>query len=74
MKSVWLMRDSDGGVTKDCKAMLIIENYKNAHNGHGHGVSWVKPHEYNPKIKTHPLPQLQPKSASQHHLRCIYIG
>jgi hypothetical protein len=32
-------------VTKDHKGMLITENYKNAHNGHGHGVSWEKSHE-----------------------------
>jgi hypothetical protein len=33
------------GVAKDTKGMLITENYKNAHNGHGHGVSWEKPQE-----------------------------
>jgi hypothetical protein len=32
-------RKEKKGVTKDCKAMLIRENYKNVHNGHGHGVS-----------------------------------
>jgi hypothetical protein len=31
------------GVTKDHEDMLITENYKNAHNGHGHGVSREKP-------------------------------
>jgi hypothetical protein len=30
---------------KDRKGMLITENYKNVYNGHGHGVSWEKPHE-----------------------------
>jgi hypothetical protein len=44
------MRDKDGdrekekGVSKDCKGMLIMKNYKNEHNGHSHGVSWEKPH------------------------------
>jgi hypothetical protein len=33
------------GVTKVRKGKLITENYKNAHNGHGHGISWDKPHE-----------------------------
>jgi hypothetical protein len=33
------------GVTKDRKGKRITENYKNVHNGYGHGVSWVKPHE-----------------------------
>jgi hypothetical protein len=33
------------GVTKDRKGMLITENYKNVHSGHGHGVSWEKSHE-----------------------------
>jgi hypothetical protein len=51
------------GVTKDRKGMLITENYKNVHSGHGHGVSWEKPHEQNRKIKTHP--PSQPRSASQ---------
>jgi hypothetical protein len=44
--------------------MLIIENYKNVHNGQRHGLSWEKSHEYL-KIKTHPLSQLQPNSDSQ---------
>jgi hypothetical protein len=33
------------GVTKDRKGTLITQNYKNVHNGHGHGVSCEKPHE-----------------------------
>jgi hypothetical protein len=32
-------------VKKDSKGMLIMENYKNAHNGHGYGSAWEKPHE-----------------------------
>jgi hypothetical protein len=36
--------EGEKGVTKDSK-MLITENYKIVHNGHGHGVSWEKPHK-----------------------------
>jgi hypothetical protein len=39
------MRGKVKEVTKDCKGMLIMEKYKNAHNGHNHGVSWEKPDE-----------------------------
>lgn len=35
------VQDSKGEkeVTKDYKDILIIENYKNVHNGHSHGAS-----------------------------------
>jgi hypothetical protein len=39
------MGRKEKGVKKDRKGMLITENYKNVHNGNGHGVSWEKPHE-----------------------------
>jgi hypothetical protein len=45
------VRDSDRrggrekGVTKDRKGIVITKNYKIVHNGHGHGVSWEKPHK-----------------------------
>jgi hypothetical protein len=34
--------EKEKGVTKDHKGILIMENYKNAHNGYGHGVLWEK--------------------------------
>jgi hypothetical protein len=74
--------DRDGG---EEKGMLITENYKNVHNGHDHGVLWEKPHELNPKIKTHlpistatqerqPSNTFHPATVEQHHLRHVYIG
>lgn len=35
------VQDSRGEkeVTKDYKGILIMENYKNVHNGHSHGTS-----------------------------------
>jgi hypothetical protein len=41
------MRETETGggggeeVTKDHEGMLIPENYKNVHNGHGHGACFV---------------------------------
>lgn len=52
-----------GGFEKCCKGMLIMEDYKKVHNGHS--VLCEEPQELNPKIKTTPSSQPQPKSASQ---------
>jgi hypothetical protein len=29
-------------VTVDCKSMLVMDNYKNVHNGHSQDVPWEK--------------------------------
>jgi hypothetical protein len=54
-----------GEFEKCCKNMFIMEDYKNVHNGHSNCVLWEEPQKLNPKIKTTPSSQPQPKSASQ---------
>jgi hypothetical protein len=53
--------------------MHITENYKNVHNGHGHGVSWEKPQDKPPPASTatqerQPRNAFQPATVEQRHL------
>jgi hypothetical protein len=43
LQLVWGQRQRWGkeiGVTKDCKGVIVLEKYKNAHHSNSHGVLW----------------------------------
>jgi hypothetical protein len=68
------------GVTKDCKGLLIAENYRNVHIGHGCCISWENPHGQNPSLVSTAIQECQPSNAfhpattEECHLRHMYIG